>query len=58
MEFPGIGQDTTGAYEEQFGFDWLWNREALDDVYYLGIGNIPRGVNFLIPHEQFVPESA
>jgi hypothetical protein len=55
IEYFFMGRDLTNAYEEEFGFDRLWNNRVLDDVHCIRIGDIPKGTSFIILHEQPAP---
>jgi hypothetical protein len=57
-EYAAIGRDLTNAYEDEFDFDKNWKPHALDGVMTLRVGDIPRGIGFLISHEHCVPEAA
>ena len=58
IEYFFMGRDLTNAYEQEFGFDRLWNNRVLDDVHCIRIGDIPRGTSFTILHEQPAPYRA
>lgn len=57
-EYAMIGRDLTNFYEDEFDFDKDWKPHALDGVETLRVGDVPRGIGFLISHEHFVPEAA
>jgi len=50
-EFQFIGGQLQGRYEDDFGYDQLWNTAPLQGIFLFCVGDIPRGVKMLFTYQ-------
>ena len=55
IEYVVVGNELSGAYQRDFGFDKITSPGALADVHLFRVGDVPRGVACLFSREIVVP---